>query len=52
MSRIGWGTFDIPITVYWKKHLKKEITSFDHYLNFDGNGKWKTVSVFLNKNFI
>ena len=52
LSRIGWGTFDIPITVFWKRNLKKEIPTFNHYLHLDGNGKWTTISMFFNKNLI
>ena len=25
-SAVGWGTFDIPITIYWKRWLQKEPT--------------------------
>ena len=42
----GWGTFDIPMTLYWTKEsgLKGHL-EVDHYLFFDGPGKWKTVKV-------
>ena len=42
VERIGWGTFEIPIKIYWQKWLKKEPSQFSHYLSFDENGKTKS----------
>ena len=42
LSYIGWGTFDVPITIYWKKNIgMEESLTIDHYLSFDGEGKWR-----------
>jgi len=37
-GRIGWGTFDIPITIYWNSKFKMEPLKLNHELNFSGNG--------------
>ena len=41
LSMRGWGTFDIPVTIYFKKGmvLHPGYKEFDHCLSFDGNGK-------------
>jgi YEATS domain-containing protein 4 len=37
----GWGTFDLPIIIKWKDHLKMEDLKLEHYVSFDteNNGK-------------
>merc|ERR1719263_2671412 len=39
-STIGWGTFDVPITVFWKKSTGLHTATCEHELSFQGNGKW------------
>ncbi|CAI2373986.1 unnamed protein product [Moneuplotes crassus] len=36
----GWGEFELPMTITWKKHLKMPPTTFYHDLCFDDGGKW------------
>ncbi len=38
LTRIGWGTFKIPITVYWNNCLMREESKFEHYLRFRKDG--------------
>ena len=49
----GWGVFEIPITIYFRRELclPPEQRSFklSHYLSFDGNGKWRSVNIPLKK---
>ncbi len=44
ISRIGWGTFEIPIKIYF--HQSKQVVNLSHYLSFDGEGK---TSVYILK---
>ena len=37
---VGWGTFDIPITIKWKTWVTRETTELTHYLCFEGKGKF------------
>jgi len=42
VRRIGWGYFDVIITIYWKKIAKqKQPLILTHELNFTGNGQKK-----------
>ena len=41
----GWGTFEIPITIKWKKAVSPAPTTLSHYLSFDGEGAWKTYTI-------
>jgi len=34
LTRIGWGVFDVGVTVHWKKHLNQPISYFTHRLSF------------------
>ena len=53
MAFTGWGTFDIPVTINFRRELclppEKRNLHLDHYLSFDGNGKWRTVNFPLKK---
>ena len=48
-STIGWGTFDVPITVFWKKTTGLTSATCEHELSFDGNGKWRTITLMMNR---
>ena len=48
-STIGWGTFEVPITVFWKKSTGLSTATCEHVLSFDGNGKWRTITLILNR---
>ena len=51
MTMRGWGTFEIPITMFLKFRMRdgKKDLQVSHYLSFDGNGANKSISLFLNK---
>ena len=53
MAFTGWGTFDIPVTIFFKRELclppEQRKLELNHYLCFDGNGKWKNVVMPLKK---
>ncbi|CDW73750.1 yeats family protein [Stylonychia lemnae] len=50
LSKIGWGTFDIPIEIFFKKETgKTDTVSLNHLLNFDGNGETKYFTVAFDK---
>ena len=36
VKRYGWGYFDIPIKIYWKKWLKRKPDELEHTLHFEG----------------
>jgi len=38
MQRFGWGTFPIPIKVFWQDWLGLEVTEIEHALSFQGDG--------------
>ena len=38
-TRIGWGVFDIPFEIYWKKWTGLEPSECTHFLSFQQNGK-------------
>ena len=46
---VGWGFFNIPMTIFFTKSLKKEEITIDHMLSFDGNGKSRVVNILMNK---
>lgn len=48
ISRIGWGTFEIPIKIYFK-NIKQTLT-LNHYLSFDGSGKINVHLMKIKKN--
>ena len=40
LSRIGWGTFNIPISVFFRRETGiKDVIELNHELSFEGNGK-------------
>ena len=45
---VGWGYFQIPITIRWKPELGVPDTHLSHVLSFDENGK--TVPFFIEFN--
>ena len=50
MTYNGWGTFDVPITIFWSRGSGiSQNLEVDHYLSFDGAGSWKTVKVQFNQ---
>ena len=50
MKRISWGTFEIPMTVYWKRESGiKGTTQLDHELSFDGAGEKKSIKIAFKK---
>ena len=53
MTFTGWGTFDIPITIHFKRELCLEPENrkmdLNHYLCFNGNGKWRSVNLPIKK---
>ena len=51
MTFVGWGTFTIPITIDFKRAtgLNPRKLELEHYLSFDGVGKWKTIAITINK---
>ena len=40
MTKIGWGTFEVPLTVYFHSWVKAPKLELVHDLCFEGNGKW------------
>ena len=49
LSTAGWGTFDIPIHIEWRKELKMMPSDFEHELSFDGEGETKQYILRVNK---
>jgi len=51
LSTTGWGTFDLPITIHWSKAsgLSDLPQTIDHHLSFNGEGKWKTITLKIGK---
>ena len=53
MTLKGSDTFMILITIHFRRDLclepDKRRAELEHYLCFDGNGKWRTVSIPLKK---
>ena len=45
MTKTGWGTFEVPITVYFHSWLKAPKLELEHYLSFEGAGKWEKCSI-------
>jgi len=44
-SFTGWGTFDVPTTIFFKRETGLPIAErkleLNHHLSFEGNGKWR-----------
>ena len=49
MSYVGWGTFWIPITLYFKRGLRRDEVTLNHYLCFDKPVSSQTTIVTLSK---
>ena len=53
MGFIGWGTFEIPTTIHFKRELCLEPENrrleLSHMLSFEGNGKWRSVILSVKK---
>ncbi len=51
MTMHGWGTFDIPITLFLRFRLKNGLkqVSVNHHLCFDGNGSSKQLVLMLDE---
>ena len=53
MAFTGWGTFDIPTTIHFKRELclpaDKRKLELNHYLCFDGAGKWRSINLPIKK---
>jgi transcription initiation factor IIF auxiliary subunit len=53
MRRVGWGTFNIPIEIHFRRDTgKKDKLVLDHYLNFNDNGEHKSFYVTFDKDKI
>ena len=50
VTREGWGVFNVPIKIFWKKWLQQEPTILQHYLSFFGFGETKTYSLSYSVN--
>ena len=52
ISTNGWGTFEIPIKIVWKKKLNLPPTYLEHMLSFSGSGKSKEYVIRINSDDI
>lgn len=52
VERIGWGIFEIPIIVYFKKGLNLQPLELSHFLSFSNNGKFHTSTVEIDKQLL
>ena len=48
-STVGWGTFDVPMTIHWKPEVGMATASCEHELSFEGKGKWRTITMMMNR---
>ena len=49
ITYVGWGYFEVPMTIYFRKGTGiKEPVTINHMLSFDGNGKWRDVTIKIN----
>ena len=51
-SFTGWGTFPIPVTLFFKANLGLPEQLYQHLLVFDGDGAAKTYTILVNKQAI
>ena len=50
MKRIGWGTFEIPIEIFFRRETgRRETLKLSHYLSFEGTGKRINFTVSFDK---
>lgn len=47
ISRLGWGTFDIPVTIKFKKNLGLKPYTQEHELVFSGSGAYHSYDVLI-----
>jgi len=49
----GWGVFNIPITIHFKRDSglppEQRRMELEHCLSFEGNGKWRTINLSIKK---
>ena len=50
--RTGWGTFDIPITIHFKKRFKMGHKSLEHELNFNKKITQKYFTIKIPKDIL
>ncbi|CAD8064908.1 unnamed protein product [Paramecium sonneborni] len=48
LKRLGWGVFNIPILIKFKKEYNIPNLEVDHYLSFQGNGSFQRQITKLN----
>ncbi len=48
-TRIGWGVFDIPSRIYWKKWTGLEPSEITHFLSFQQNGSQNKFGVKIDR---
>jgi len=48
-SRLGWGTFELGVHIFFKPGTKKGTADFNHYLSFQGTGCKRTYQVEFDK---
>jgi len=49
VSRLGWGTFEVGITIHWKSSVSLPPSHFTHMLRFSIPETSKVVSVYQDK---
>ena len=49
---IGWGTFELPMTLVFHPILKKEPITISHELCFTGEGKHEEFELSLSKTLL
>ena len=52
LSSVGWGYFDIPITIFWTEETGLKPLSVNHELCFDGKGEWKEYSFDISEKYM
>jgi len=52
LTKKGWGTFEVPIKIYWERWMKLPPMEIDHDLSFDGNGSHKGFFVEIDNKLI
>lgn len=49
VTRRGWGVFDIPVKIFWKKWTGLEPSIFSHFLSFEEDGKKSKFKVKIER---
>ena len=52
LTMTGWGTFDIPIKIYWKKCLNLGPEELGHMLSFENKLTQKTFSIKIHPSIL